>query len=42
MPEARKLATGVRTSASFFMWVTKRGPFTAKMNPGGVCANHCW
>ncbi|CPU63772.1 Uncharacterised protein [Mycobacteroides abscessus] len=39
-PLARKLATGVRTSRSRFMWVTKRGPLTANVKPSGVWSRH--
>ncbi len=35
-PEAKKLASAVSTSLSFFMWAMKRLPFTAKTKPGGV------
>ena len=38
-PEAKKLASGVSTSRSFFICVMKRGPFTLKMKPAGVSAN---
>ena len=35
-PEAKKLASGVSTSRSRFMWVTNRPPLTAKTKSSGV------
>ncbi len=40
MPEAKKLASGASTSASFFMCVMKRPPLTAKTKSSGVCSRH--
>ncbi len=37
-PEAKKLASVVSASASFFMCVMNRLPFTAKVKPSGVSA----
>ncbi|KQU28305.1 hypothetical protein ASG69_09770 [Rhodococcus sp. Leaf225] len=39
-PDAKKLPSAASTPTSFFMWVTKRGPFTANTNPSGVSARH--
>ena len=39
-PEAKKLASGVWTSRSFFMWVMKRPPFSEKTKSGGTCSAH--
>ena len=38
----KKLASGASTSASFFMWVMKRGPLTAKTKSSGVCSYQAW
>ena len=35
-PEAKKFASGVSTSASFFMCVMNRAPFTANVKSSGV------
>ena len=37
-PEAKKLASVVSASASFFMWVMNRLPLTAKTKSSGVSA----
>ncbi len=39
-PLAKKLASGVRTSRSRLMCVTKRGPLTANVKPSGVWSRH--
>ncbi len=39
-PEAKKLARGASTSRSFFMWVMKRPPLTAKTKSSGVWSRH--
>ena len=39
-PEAKKLASGASTPASFFMWVTNRGPLTENRKSSGVSAAH--
>jgi hypothetical protein len=39
-PEARKFASGVSTSRSFFMCVMKRPPLTENTKPSGVSARH--
>ena len=41
-PEAKKLASGASTSASFFRCVTNRGPLTANTNPSGVSSCQRW
>ena len=39
-PLAKKLASGVPTSASFFMCVTNRGPLTDSTKSSGVACAH--
>jgi hypothetical protein len=41
-PDARKFASGTRTSFSFFMCVMKRPPLTEKTKSSGVCAYQVW
>ena len=37
-PDAMKFASGVSASRSRFIWVMKRGAFTANTKSSGVCA----
>jgi hypothetical protein len=39
-PEAKKLASGARTSRSFFEWVMNWLPLTAKRKPAGAVSRY--